>query len=262
MNKDNDPIIDRIIDDKTRDDNDDIPPEDKDIFDLQTLFAHRRDTLWNVLHERYRYDASIKRGQSFLLKHIDTKLPMIVMYADLVGSTRMSMQLPVEKVAMIMKIFSHELSSVAKSFEGFVLKYVGDAVITFFPVGFNKYLSCDKSFRCARSMINVIENGINPIFVKEGYPPLAVKISMDEGENLVIQYGFDKSAPIDLIGYPMNVAAKMNSLTHPNKVTVGNNIYKFLHPATQNRLKPVPLPENGWKYVDQSDNQPYKIHTT
>jgi hypothetical protein len=36
---------------------------------------------------------------------------------------------------------------------------------------------------------------------------------MDEGENIAIQYGCDKSAPIDLIGYPMNVAAKITSLT-------------------------------------------------
>ncbi len=88
------------------------------------------------------------------------------------------------------------------------MKYVGDAVIAFFHIGFNKYLACDKSFRCAESMIDVIENGINPIFEKDGYPKLAVKIGIDEGENVAIQYGFDKSAPIDLIGYPMNVAAK------------------------------------------------------
>jgi hypothetical protein len=187
------------------------------IFDLQTLLSQRQDMLWNVLHERYRFNTSIKRGQNFLLKHIDSKLSLIVLYADLVGSTRMSMELPVEKMAKIIKAFSHELSSVVESYRGFVLKYVGDAVIAFFPIGFNKYLACDKSFRCAKSMINVIEDGINPIFEKDGYPKLAAKISMDEGENVAIQYGFDKSAPIDLIGYPMNVAAKMNSLTDPTK---------------------------------------------
>ena len=33
------------------------------IFDLQTLLTQRQDRLWNVLHERYKYDTSIKRGQ-------------------------------------------------------------------------------------------------------------------------------------------------------------------------------------------------------
>ena len=48
-------------------------------------------------------------------------------------------------------------------------------------------------------MINVIENGINPILEKDkkdNYPKLAVKIGIDEGENLAIQYGYDISAPL------------------------------------------------------------------
>jgi adenylate cyclase len=174
----------------------------------------------------------------------------------------MSMELPVEKMAKIIKAFSHELSSVVESYEGFVLKYVGDAVIAFFPIGFNKYLACDKSFRCAKSMINVIEDGINPIFEKDGYPKIAAKISMDEGENVAIQYGFDKSAPIDLIGYPMNVAAKMNSLTGPNKISVGNNIFTFLHPSIQTEFHTIPLNEENWKYVDHKNNSLYRVYTT
>jgi len=235
--------------------------ENKEIFDLQTLLTQRQDRIWSVLHERYKYNTSIKRGQNFLLNHVDSRLSLIVMYADLVGSTKMSMNLPVEKMAKIIKAYSHEISSVVESYEGFVLKYVGDAVIAFFHVGFNKYLACDKSFQCAKSMIDVIDNGINPIFEKDGYPELAVKIGIDEGENVAIQYGFDKSAPIDLIGYPMNVAAKMTSLTGPNKISVGNNVFKLLHPSIQTQFHAMPLDENQWKYIDHENNSLYKVHT-
>ena len=153
-----------------------------------------------ILYEHYKYNTSIKKGQDFLLNHVDSKLSLVVMYADLVDSTKMSMVLPVERMAKIIKAFSHELSSVVESYNGFVLKYVGDAVIAFFPSTFNKYLSCDTAFQCASSIINVIENGINPILEKDkkdNYPKLAVKIGIDEGENLAIQYEFDKSSPID-----------------------------------------------------------------
>ena len=234
------------------------------IYDLQTLLSQRQERLWSVLHERYQYNISIKRAQDFLLNHVDSKLSLVVMYADLVGSTKMSMALPVEKMAKIIKAFSHELSSVVESYNGFVLKYVGDAVIAFFPSGFNKYLSCDIAFQCAKSMINVIENGINPILEKDkdNYPKLAVKIAIDEGENLVIQYGYDKSAPIDLIGYPMNVAAKMESLTGPNKISVGNNVYKLLHPTILSDFQEMQIKETEWKYIDLETNLRYKVYTT
>ena len=234
------------------------------IYDLQTLLSQRQERLWSVLHERYQYNTSIKRGQDFLLHHVDSKLSLVVMYADLVGSTKMSMALPVERMAKIIKVFSHELSSVVESYNGFVLKYVGDAVIAFFPSGFNKYLSCDTAFQCAKSMINVIENGINPILEKDKdhYPKLAVKIGIDEGENLAIRYGYDKSAPIDLIGYPMNVAAKMTSLTGPNKISAGNNVYKLLHPTLQSEFHKMKIKETEWKYIDLENNLPYKVYTT
>ena len=241
--------------------------ENKNIYDLQTLLSQRQDRLWSVLYERYQYNTSIKRGQDFLLNHVDSKLFLVVMYADLVGSTKMSMALPVERMAKIIKAFSHELSSVVESYNGFVLKYVGDAVIAFFPSGFNKYLSCDTAFQCANSMINVIENGINPILEKDkdNYPKLAVKIGIDEGENLVIQYGYDKSAPIDLIGYPMDGAAKIQSLTGPNKISVGNNVYKLIHPTLQSEFQEMKIKKgtNEWKYIDLENNLlPYKVYTT
>jgi adenylate cyclase len=238
--------------------------ENRTIYDLQTLLSQRQDRLESVLYERYKYNTSIKRGQDFLLNHVDSKLSLVVMYADLVGSTKMSMALPVERMAKIIKVFSHELSSVVESYNGFVLKYVGDAVIACFPSGFNKYLSCDTAFQCAKSMINIIENGINPIFEKDkdNYPKLAVKIGIDEGENLAIQYGYDKSAPIDLIGYPMNVAAKMTSLTGPNKITVGNNVYKLLHPSLQPEFQEMQMKKGTeWKYIDLETNLPYKVYT-
>jgi len=225
----------------------------------------RQDMLESVLYEHYQYNTSLSRGQEFLLNYVDSKLSLVVMYADLVGSTKMSMALPVERMAKIIKAFLHELSSVVKNYNGFLLKYVGDAVIAFFPSGYNKYLSCDTAFQCANSMINTIEECINPILEidKDHYPKLAVKIGIDEGENLAIQYEFDKSAPIDLIGYPMNVAAKMTSLTGPNKITVGNNVYKLLHPTLQTKFhKMKVIKETGWKYIDLENNLPYQVYIT
>jgi adenylate cyclase len=221
-----------------------------------------------ILYKHYQYNISIQKGQDFLINHVDSKLSLVVIYADLVGSTKMSMTLPVERMAKIIKAFLHELSSVVKSYNGFVLKYVGDAVIAFFPSGFNKYLSCETAVQCARSIINVIENDINPILEKDkkyNYPKLAVKIGIDEGENLAIQYGFDKSAPIDLIGYPINVAAKITSLTGPNKISVGNNVYKLLHRSLKLEFQEMQIQKetNGWKYIDLKNNLlSYKVYTT
>jgi adenylate cyclase len=234
--------------------------QSEQLFDLQTLHSQRQDRLWEALEERYQYNTSIKRSQDFLLKHVSSKIPLVVMFVDLVGSTDMSMTLPAEKLVTVMTAFSREVSSVIESYDGYVLKYVGDAVIGFFPSIFNKYLACDRSFGCAESIISVIRNGINPILVRMDYPELSVKIGTDEGENVVVQYGYDRSSPIDILGYSMNVAAKITSLTPANKIAVGEDVFKLLHPKIQSRFEQLLTTNSEWKYIDRQSGNPYKVY--
>jgi class 3 adenylate cyclase len=233
-----------------------------ELTDLETLFTQRQDRLWNALEQRYQYDTSIKRGQDFLLKHVSSKIPLVIIYADLVGSTKMSMTLPVDKVVTIVRAFSHEISSVVESHNGYVLKYVGDAVIAFFSSGFNKYLACDKAVRCAQSMINVVKDGISPILNKHDFPELRVKVGIDEGENnVVVQYAYDKSSQIDILGYTMNVAAKITSLTSPNRASVGENLYKLLHPGIQEEFHELTYGADEWDYINRDTGNIYKVYT-
>jgi class 3 adenylate cyclase len=249
-------ILNRIIGSSTKENEN----RKNQLVDLQTLFSQRQDRLWKALEERYQYNSSVKHGQEFLLNHVNSKVELVVMYIDLVGSTKMSMTLPVEQLVTIMRAFSHEISSVVESYNGYVLKYVGDAIISFFPCGFNKYLISDKSVQCAKSMINVIKNGINPILIKHDYPELSVKIGIDEGEDVVVQYGYDKSSLIDILGYSMNVAAKITSLTAANKISVGNAVYKLLHPTIQSKFELLSI-KKDWKYVDRKTSEVYKVFT-
>ena len=249
-------ILNRIIGNSTKENEN----RNVELVDLQTFFSQRQDRLWKALEERYQYNSSVKRGQEFLLNHVNSKVELVIMYIDLVGSTKMSMTLPVEQLVTIIRAFTHEISSVVESYNGYVLKYVGDAIISFFPCGFNKYLISDKSVQCAKSMINVIKNGINPILTKHDYPELSVKIGIDEGEDVVVQYGYDKSSLIDKLGYSMNVAAKITSLTAANKISVGNAVYKLLHPTIQSKFELLSV-DQGWKYVDRETGELYKVFT-
>jgi len=233
----------------------------EELIDLETLFAQRQDRLWRALKERYDYDTSVKHSQDFLLKHVSSKMPLVIMYADLVGSTQMSMTLPVEKLVTIIRAFSCFMSSVVEIYNGHVLKYVGDAVIAFFTPGFNRYLTCDKAVRCAKWMINVVKYGINPILNKYGYPELSVKIGIDVGEIVVVQYAYDKSSQIDMLGYTMNVAAKITSLTSINKVSVGEKVYELLHPEIRAEFHKLAHRAGEWKYINRDTRKLYKVYT-
>jgi adenylate cyclase len=219
------------------------------------------DKLWpKMIH------ASIRRGQKFLLNHVSSKIPLIIIYADLVGSTTMSMTLSIDKLVDIIRVFAHEISHVVDSYGGYVLKYAGDAVISFFPSRFNNkdknnHLASDTSVECGKSMINVIKETNKTLNKKFGYPELFTKIGIDAGENAIVQYGYDQDSPIDILGYSMNIASKITSLTGANRISIGDNVYKSLDHKTQREFEELSMPDNRWKYINYGTDRPYKVYT-
>ena len=55
----------------------------------------------------YQYDSNLEPAQMFLLNHINSKILLVIMYVDLVGSINMSMTLPVNKLVSIIRAFTH-----------------------------------------------------------------------------------------------------------------------------------------------------------
>ena len=100
---------------------------------METLVAQTQARTCTLLKRNYKYDSNLKPAQAFLLNHVNSKIPLVVMYVDLVGSTNMCMTLPVDKLVSIIRAFTYEISSIIQNHKGYVLKYVGDSVIAFFP---------------------------------------------------------------------------------------------------------------------------------
>src|SRR5919197_1004992 len=231
------------------------------IVDAKTLVAQTQDRMWKALEGRYLDDSSLKDSQDYLVHPVNSKVSLVIMYVDLVGSTTMSMTLRVDKMVTIIRAFTYEMTSTVRSYGGYVLKYVGDAIIAFFPAGYNKLLACDKAVQCANSMITVIKNGINPILNQYDYPELCVKIGIDEGENVIVQYGHDKSSLIDILGYNMSITAKLTSLTNPDKITIDEDVYDILHPEIKIKFTEVKYDVEKWKYIDKHTGRLYKLYT-
>jgi adenylate cyclase len=87
------------------------------------------------------------------------------------------MTLPIDRLTTIIQAFSQEMSLIIEAYGGYILKYMGDAILAFFPVNMldDPYLPCINAINCARSMIKVVQQGINPILDQYGYPEMGVR---------------------------------------------------------------------------------------
>lgn len=229
--------------------------------DTESLIKQTQKRVWSSLKKGYEYDYTIDASDQFLRSHVDMKLPMIVVFVDLVGSTEMTLQLPTEKLGIILSSFSQEMGYVIKHHEGYVLKYVGDAVIGYFVTEDSPLLIADSAVNCARTMIDVIERGINPILSEYDYPELRVKIGMDYGENTIVRYGSDQTrSHVDILGPAMSITAKITSLARPNQILIGEDVYEKLHPSLKQSFKEVEWHGNQWTYHDRETGKLYRVY--
>lgn len=228
--------------------------------DAETLIKETQKRVWGSLKKGYEYGYTEDESDEFLRAHVSQRMHMIVMFVDLVGSTEMSLILPAEKLGIIISSFSQEMRYVIKNYGGYVLKYVGDAVIGYFVAEENPLVVSDNAVNCAKTMIDVIERGINPILSEYDYPELRVKIGMDFGENAIVRYGSDKTrSHVDILGPAVSIAAKITALARPNQILIGEDVHEKLHPSLKDLFKKVEWHGSQWNYHNRETGKVYGV---
>ena len=229
------------------------------VVDSETLISETQKRVWRSLTKGYEYPQIIGESDKFLRKHVFSRVNMIVLYVDLVGSTDIALSLPEDKVAIIISSFAQEMASVITQHDGYVLKFVGDAVIGYF-IAEGNMTAADNSVNCAKSMLMVIEKGINPILNQYDYPELMVKVGLDHGQNIIVRYGADaERSHVDVLGPAMNIAAKIQNMAKPNQILIGEDVYTRLHPTIQKSFEKVVWSKHKWKYQDRETGQLYPV---
>ena len=234
--------------------------------DSETMILETQKRVWGALKKGYEYSGMVDESDQFLRKHVFSKLNMAVLYVDLVGSTTMTLEMPAEKIAIIVSSFSQEMAAVIRQHHGYVLKFVGDAVIGYFASGEllqsgANGIIADNAVSCAKSMISIIQKGINPILNQYDYPDLMVKIGVDFGQNIVVRYGADvEHSHVDLMGPAMNIAAKIQNMAIPNQILIGEDVFQKLHPNSQKEFTQIGWKNNEWKYRSRLTGEIYKVY--
>ena len=231
------------------------------VMDSETMIMETQKRVWGALKKGYEYTGITNESEKFLRENVFKKINIVVLYVDLVGSTTMTLELPAEKLAIIISSFSQEMASVIRQHKGFVLKFVGDAVIGYFNATDNTLLASDNAVNCAKSMITVIEKGINPILNQYDYPDLMVKVGVDYGQSIIVRYGSNETTShVDLMGPVMNISSKIQTMAKPNQILIGQDVYQRIHPTTQKNFKEIIWGKDEWKFRSRLTGEIYKVY--
>ena len=245
------------------------------VISVDLAIKHAQHSMWKALQGAVpEFNISmVEEAQNVLEKYAKSKVTFVILHIDIVGSTAMSMTLPVERLATIIQTFTQEMSLIIAAYGGYVLKYVGDSVLAFFPVNLeDKYLPCVNAANCAHSMIKIVSAGLNPILNEYDYPEMAVRVGIDMGDNVVVQYGWGtrlstvqdkqevKKSHFDILGYTISIAAKMTTFAKDNQIVIGQFVYDMLDDSQKSTFKVLPIGSKVWNYVSNSTGEIYGLY--
>jgi class 3 adenylate cyclase len=261
---------------------------------LNSIMKKSHARVRKTLEGKPDFVMSFVETQNVLEKFAKYKTTLVVLHVDLVGSTKLAMRLPLDRLTTMIQAFNQEMTVAVKAFGGHILKYVGDAVLAFFVVPGRKpeaKAACINAVNCAKYMLQITREAINPILNQYSCPEMNLRIGIDIGENAIIQSGWDfrpnirkrrknnknnitinhnkkqqhhivKKPVYDVLSYTISIAVKMTALAQPNHLVIGDPMYNLLDDKQRSAFQRVNMSPDIWSYVCRnSEGNIYSLYT-
>jgi adenylate cyclase len=142
-----------------------------------------------------------------------------VLFADIVGFTRMSQAMAPEAVVTMLRQFHERMTAHIFTCGGTVDKYIGDSIFAAFGVPTASDNDAANALVCADMMLEALDQW-NAERVRDGETPLAIGIGLNYGPAVLGDVGSEHSMSFTVIGDTVNTAARLQGLTRTLKTSL------------------------------------------
>ena len=137
---------------------------------------------------------------------------MTVLFSDVRDFTSISEHLPPAELKELMNIYLTEMTEVIQEKRGTIDKYIGDAIMAFWGAPLADAEHAVHGVESALAMQKRIR-GLDPEFVKRGWPVLHIGVGLNCGEMSVGDMGSKFRRAYTVMGDAVNLASRLEGLT-------------------------------------------------
>lgn len=156
-----------------------------------------------------------------------------IQYVDMSDSTNLSLHMDPVRYAALVTAFCRETALIVRLHGGHPLKFVGDAVVSIFT-GYSLH-AADSALGSAVSTMRMVHHALRPASGMR----ISVHVGMTYGRVVAVRQG----GGLDVLGAPVNLAAKLLSLRRP--VVMNGAFRERLHPESGDISE---MPNADWPY--------------
>jgi adenylate cyclase len=198
------------------------------------------------------------KSEEFLRGIKEGELGFVVLSLDVVESTKHLLELGDEAFNRIVGTILYEASEVLPIFHGFVLSYVGDGLIAYFPEP-SFMRKNDLAFDCALTIRSLVYKAIHPSLERQGLPLLDIRIGLEAGSAPIVITGSPEAkSQKDIRGRAVSMAKKIEGTAEPGGIRLGEATVRNLHTGWRQFVERVPPPAD-WPYTNPG-GEPYGVY--
>ena len=214
-----------------------------------SLVGHRRKLLAAIAVLRRDLDpAPETKGVAFVAE----RRQLTVMFCDLVGSTALAARLDPEDLRDVIAAYHRVIAEVIARFGGFVARYMGDGVLTYFGYPQAHEDDAEQAVRAALAAVEAIRE--LPISER-----LQARIGLATGLAVVGDLiGLGAAQEQAVVGETPNLAARLQALAEPGAIVIAESTRRLVgtlfnyQSLGEVEVKGLPAPLRAYRVVGES----------
>jgi adenylate cyclase len=146
-----------------------------------------------------------------------------IIFTDIIGFTRLSEKMPPREVNIILNRYFSRMSDIVFSYDGTLDKYIGDGLMAVFGAPMEKDDDADRAIKAALDMRRHLALMMDHTNKEKRFD---IRIGINTGRVVAGNIGSPKRIDYTVIGDPVNIASRLESIAEPNQILIGEGTYR------------------------------------
>jgi len=151
------------------------------------------------------------------------ELKATVLFNDIVGFTPLSEKMPPREINLLLNQFFSKMTDIVFKYDGTLDKFIGDGLMAVFGAPVEKKDDAERAVMAALEMSKELEAMMDKIGMEKKFE---VRIGINTGRVVAGNMGSPNRMEYTVIGDPVNLASRLESIAQPNQIIIGEETYK------------------------------------
>lgn len=168
----------------------------------------------------------LKGGQEAKDNVMEPKeLTATILFSDIIGFTTLSEQMPPREINMILNYYFSRMTNIVFEYDGTLDKYMGDGLMAVFGAPMEKEGDAERAILAALNMRRELAVMMEKTRAERRFN---IRIGINTGRVLAGNIGSPQRMDYTVIGDPVNIASRLESLARPNQILIGEETYRLV----------------------------------